>query len=107
MLSDILRMEILNEYGGIYVDCDTFPIKPFDDDIISKSFIAQHDYKIGYGRNARYVKYIDNYFIGMTPCYGFYDLEDMRPARIECNTRVKEFDASYIHRRKLFYACKL
>lgn len=100
-------MEILNEYGGIYVDCDTFPIKPFDDDIISKSFIAQHDYKIGYGRNARYVKYIDNYFIGMPPCCSFYDLEDMRLARIECNTRIKEFDASYIHRRKLFYACKL
>lgn len=100
-------MEILNEYGGIYVDCDTFPIKPFDDRLSCKNFIAQHDYKIGYGKNAKYVKYIDNYFIGIMPNCDFYDLEDIRLAHIECNTCSKGLDAAYMHRKKLFYTCKL
>ena len=30
ILADIFRLEVLNEYGGIYLDCDTFPIKSFD-----------------------------------------------------------------------------
>jgi len=30
LLSDIYRLRIIQEFGGIYVDCDTFPLKPFD-----------------------------------------------------------------------------
>jgi mannosyltransferase OCH1-like enzyme len=29
--SDLLRYAILNEYGGIYLDTDFIPVKPFDD----------------------------------------------------------------------------
>ena len=35
LLSNILRVSIINKYGGIYLDCDTFPIKPFDDKLLS------------------------------------------------------------------------
>ena len=31
ILSDIYRFELLRERGGIYVDCDTWPLKSFDD----------------------------------------------------------------------------
>ena len=34
LLSDVLRLVIINKYSGIYVDCDTFPIKPFDDKLL-------------------------------------------------------------------------
>lgn len=30
---DLLRIELLNIYGGIYIDCDTYPLKPFDEQI--------------------------------------------------------------------------
>ena len=30
----------LNEEGGIYVDCDTWPLKPFDDEILSNEIIS-------------------------------------------------------------------
>ena len=37
--SDALRHYIINKYGGIYLDCDTYPIKPFDDKLLNyKSF---------------------------------------------------------------------
>jgi len=32
--SDILRLEIIERMGGIYLDLDTFPIKPFDDELL-------------------------------------------------------------------------
>lgn len=34
-LSDRLRYLLIYRYGGIYLDCDTFPIKPFDDELLS------------------------------------------------------------------------
>ena len=38
--SDILRLEILNLIGGIYIDTDFAPVKMFDDDILSLDFFA-------------------------------------------------------------------
>jgi mannosyltransferase OCH1-like enzyme len=40
--SDILRMEILNIYGGIYMDCDFYQCKKFDD-------LLNYDFVIGSG----------------------------------------------------------
>lgn len=36
-LSDALRFYLLNKYGGIYLDIDTFPVKPFDERLLSFS----------------------------------------------------------------------
>src|SRR5205823_736037 len=29
--SDVMRLEILYRYGGVYVDCDSEPLRPLDD----------------------------------------------------------------------------
>ena len=57
VLSDIYRLEILNQYGGIYLDCDCFPIKSFDEDILQKQFIVTRHLNDNFIVN-------DNYFIG-------------------------------------------
>jgi mannosyltransferase OCH1-like enzyme len=57
ILSDIVRVELINEYGGIYLDCDTYPLKPFDDKLLSyESFCVWR----------HYLEYVnsDNYFMG-------------------------------------------
>ena len=74
MFCDILRLELLNAFGGIYVDCDTFSIRPFDDKLLKLdnfcvydkigSFCEINNYFIGSNRI-----YIDNYFDNLTPLY--------------------------------------
>ena len=34
IVSDNYRCVLLKHYGGIYLDCDTFPIKPFDEKLL-------------------------------------------------------------------------
>ena len=59
LLSDILRIALLNKYGGIYLDCDCFPVKPFDDKLLSlEYFTVDRHY------NAHFQHGLDNYFIG-------------------------------------------
>lgn len=43
-LSDALRIYLLNKYGGIYLDLDTFPVKPFDEKLLSyeNGFVVNH-----------------------------------------------------------------
>jgi len=31
LLANSFRVSLLNKYGGFYIDCDTFPLRPFDD----------------------------------------------------------------------------
>lgn len=57
LLSDIFRLDVLNIYGGIYLDCDTYPIKPFDDYILNLTKFCVYD-KLGS------LYKINNYFIG-------------------------------------------
>jgi len=35
---DFYRRFLINEYGGIYLDTDTFPIKPFDDKVLNLNY---------------------------------------------------------------------
>jgi hypothetical protein len=42
-LSDIIRLEILNKYGGIYIDIDTICIKSFDD-LLHEDFVMGMEY---------------------------------------------------------------
>jgi hypothetical protein len=39
--ADILRLEILNEFGGIYLDIDTITVKSFDDLLNNKCLMAR------------------------------------------------------------------
>ena len=40
-VANIFRFILLEEKGGIYVDCDTLPIKPFDDALLEKAFTTK------------------------------------------------------------------
>jgi hypothetical protein len=51
--------------SGIYVDCDTFPIKPFSKELFNlENFIVERYYNTNHGKEYN-VKYLDNYFIGV------------------------------------------
>ena len=58
-LADIARLEILNQFGGIYVDCDTLPLKPFDNSLLENDFIVED-----YTSNGNIT--VDNYFFGIS-----------------------------------------
>ena len=45
-LIDVFRQLLMADYGGIYVDTDTFPIKPFDDYILECPFNCCTNYNI-------------------------------------------------------------
>ena len=58
-LSACLRFYLLYTYGGIYLDCDTFPIKPFDEELLNNNYFI----------SCRYIKsynylFFDNFFSG-------------------------------------------
>lgn len=55
-LSDALRFCLLNKYGGIYLDLDTFPVNPFDDKLLN--------YENGFVVNYKPGRY-DIFFIGL------------------------------------------
>ena len=43
-LSDAFRFYLLNKYGGIYLDLDTFPVKAFDEQLLdNKGFAINHN----------------------------------------------------------------
>src|SRR5699024_3298849 len=42
-VSDYVRLDVINEYGGIYLDTDVELIKPLDDLIQYKSFFGLED----------------------------------------------------------------
>ena len=44
--ADIMRMEILYKYGGIYIDADSICIEPFDDIIMSRQAFVSYENEI-------------------------------------------------------------
>lgn len=55
---DVLRLLLIHEYGGIYLDCDTFPVQPFDDVILQLNAFNVTRHAEGN------VLISDNYFLG-------------------------------------------
>ena len=43
-LADVYRYTFLGEYGGIYLDADTFPIRPFPDVLLECPFVVTRSY---------------------------------------------------------------
>lgn len=60
VLADVARVEMVNEFGGIYLDCDTFPISPFPKWMFEADFVS-----CCRPRPGGYVK--DNYFMARRP----------------------------------------
>jgi len=48
---------LVNYLGGIYLDCDTFALKPFNDILLKQEFCVAKYYSTN-------IKSIDNYFFG-------------------------------------------
>jgi mannosyltransferase OCH1-like enzyme len=82
-LSDAFRFYLLNKYGGIYLDLDTFPVKPFDDKLLS--------YENGFTVNYRPNRY-DIFFVGMNK-----DCVDYGLVRLPNDKNEKWFDEK-VHR---------
>lgn len=58
LLSDVLRVEVLNQHGGIYLDLDTFPIVKFDDSLLQNEFFAVKR------KSGGMQPFFDNFFLG-------------------------------------------
>ena len=67
----MLRFYLLDKYGGIYLDCDTFPVKPFDDLLLQNEFFACRSF---IGKNDIYddICAYDIFFIGSMPGKAFH-----------------------------------
>lgn len=68
-LSDALRYYLLNKYGGIYLDCDTFPVKRFDYNLLEIPFsvaLIRHIPQI-----TKTIYFRDSFFMGFNK--GFID----------------------------------
>ena len=67
VLSDIYRLKLVSEFGGLYVDCDTFPLKPFDDKLLQlkRFMVARHYNNIASSTENNIGD--DNYFLGSMP----------------------------------------
>ena len=77
MLSDIYRLKLVSEFGGLYVDCDTFPLKPFDDKLLQlkRFMVARHYNNIASSTENNIGD--DNYFLGSMP-----SIERHKPVRL-------------------------
>lgn len=72
VLSDVFRVILVQKLGGIYVDCDTFPVKSFDDRLLSQPFcVLSH-------QSASTEAHIDNYFFGMPKKSSFVPYDSSR-----------------------------
>ena len=56
--TDVLRYELLSTYGGIYLDCDTFPVRSFDDKLLTLNYFQAR------GFSKDHQPYYDRYFWG-------------------------------------------
>lgn len=57
--SDVLRIHLINKYGGIYLDCDTFAIKSFDEKLLNMNCFRAMSIDI-----KTKSKWKDNFFMG-------------------------------------------
>lgn len=110
LLSDILRLELLNKVGGIYVDCDTYPIKPFDNTLLSyNKFVVERHFDTGFSYNTNQF-HIDNYFFGISGNNEdqIYEYEnDIKLTKILQTNKNWFKDIQYYYRKKAFFNQKL
>jgi len=98
-------MRLINAIGGIYVDCDTYPIKPFDDELLAKQcFVASHLYHTPYYK--QYVRYIDNFFMGSDGKeHQIIDLEDNSICNVECEPEIQSL--GFMKRKYDFFKLRI
>ena len=89
-LGDVLKFIILYYHGGIYLDCDTFPMKPFDDILLQTTFQS----------------YKDIFFLGSLKNENFYFIRDdkLRTKNITSIPVEKNINREL---QEQFYSCTL
>ena len=61
-LSDTYKFKLISRYGGIYLDCDTFPVRPCDDELLNHT-----EFYVTLSRNNNSFIEMDGYFFGKCP----------------------------------------
>ena len=110
-LSDAFRLYLLNKYGGIYLDLDTFPVKSFDDKLLEyNGFAINHagnrcDYFfLGFNKHCvddKLIRYIVPYKKGQ-----IFDYSIVHKIIYNDNT-IKIFSNRRQHLVQKFLACRL
>ena len=105
ILSDLLRIAFLNKYGGIYLDCDCFPVKKFDDQLLKLEYFVVDRH---YSSNMQHG--LDNYFIGACKqtqdkmLNGIFDKKCIHLMQTVPNWHS---NTKFIYNKHLFFNCKL
>lgn len=103
ILTDIYRIELLNYYGGIYLDCDTFPIIPFDNKLLENiGFTVVRHFYNNYIIN-------DNYFMGCQKNGMPYNIFDNTPNIKKILQTPKNWwkNINFLKNKRLFFKCEL
>ena len=110
ILLDIYRLDVLNYYGGIYLDCDTFPVKKFDQQLMNnKSFIVTRHYNENIIVN-------DNYFMGCQKNIDSFDRVLWETYKNDSTSDIIKIlqtqkgwnnDIKFLINKKKFFECKL
>ena len=109
ILANIFRTFIINNYTGIYLDCDTFPVKQFDDLLFEKhTFVVNRHSSLS---NNSIV--VDNYFFGSDMQNSFtknkIELNDYKTEAKNILQTVPNWQNNIKFKiaQKKFFACKL
>jgi hypothetical protein len=86
---------LLNEYGGIYLDCDCFPIRPFDENILISDFICTRYYEKNFIRR-------DCFFMGKSLEWDneIFLYSDFPARDILVSDRKDSLDINFLKRKK-------
>ena len=101
IIANILRLILINKYGGIYLDCDTFPLKPFDSELLNNEAFCTSTYTTTSQKERK----CDCFFLGCKT--GFYRKDYYFPKRYETHDMNYMENKEWWKRRELFYKLKL
>lgn len=105
-LSDVMRLELVNRFGGIYLDTDAFPVNPFDDGLLAlRRFIVVRHYQRNFIQS-------DNYFFGSEKDFGSGEFkfpfgEKPDACQIIQTTPGWNSDLKFLRNKMNFFNCKL
>jgi len=77
--SDFVRLEVLNEHGGVYADIDTLFVSPLPDELFGHEFVLGSEGEMTDPDSGRYYESLCNALILSRPgaCFGRRWLDDM------------------------------
>lgn len=101
-ICDVYRFEILQYYGGIYLDCDTFPIKPFDDKLLE-----MENFNVKRQSDNQKTWWLDSFFCGQSDPKYYLRLDRDKINHLDGYYNSFEKDPKFIELKKKFFNCTL